>query len=188
VEQYLFLIPLVVGFLLVIGLAIGGDFDSDGDGIPDIFDPHVPGDHANDATSVLGFGRTPFFLRAAIFSLTLGGVGFCAMLYGHSFLFAVVFGALSASLLTFAAASVIAKYVPTFETKSLKSKDFLGLHGVIVYGLTQDGVSRAHIYHGSDMIAVPVRSVEPLDKGDQIRVIAVDESGVCKVEHRQEGN
>jgi membrane protein implicated in regulation of membrane protease activity len=178
--QLVFIIPLLLGILMTIGIAFGGGVDCDGDGALDIFDSHVGSGHAHDAITVLSFGRTPFFMRAAIFLLVFGGSGVCCGFFSQPLLISLLIAGLSGFLLTTTVAHLLGRYIPTLETNSVTCETLVGLSGTVELP-PDDGMGVVTVLHGNDRHTICIRSDEVVEKGDAVLILSVDTDGVYVV-------
>lgn len=144
-----FFIPLVVGLLLVVGMAFGstheaGDADADAPG--HIAEGAEIG-HMEPATawwlgvaSVLGVGRVPVTLVAMTFLLTFAGFGIAlntllASLIRETSVFAlasVILATLGAYFSTGSLARLFARFLPTTESYNIRAADLTGCLGTLV--------------------------------------------------------
>lgn len=193
----IFYIPLLVSVLLSISVALGAvdpggvDVDSDYD---------IDGDSHN-FLSVLGIGKVPLIIVLITLGLIFGGVGlavnyFLAPLikFTSIFAFASVVLALGISFFTTGyIARIVAKFIPTTETKSVTSGDLIGSSGALILPCDTLIVGLAQIIKDGDLYQISCYSSGgALEKGTKILVTEYDKvTGwycVCKDPLAEERN
>ncbi len=191
-HNVIFMIPLVVGLLMVLGAAFGladlaHGIDIDGDGVPDIghldHDGHGHDSDRGGALSFLGFGRVPLLLVIMTMALTFGATGmianlFLAPLLAVTGLFSILSFAVALVVMvatTGTLSKLIASFMPTTETKSTVKTDLIGCTGTLVIGSDAKG-GTAQVSKDGDVFQVSVRSDETLPKGLAILITEYDET------------
>lgn len=173
----IFYIPLGIGVLLVLGVALGGadmhhgDMDGDGDG---------PDDHS--VLSMLGFGRVPLIIVFMTMALTFGGTGvFCNMLLapllGLTGLFGLVslgIASITMVLLTGFIGALVTRWLPTTTTTSFTKYDLVGASGVLLLD-ADDTSGVAQVVRSGDVYQVDCRARPALPKGTRVLLLEFDE-------------
>lgn len=187
--RLVFYIPLAIGVLMALGLAMGltslpHGVDVDGDGSSGSLDHDLSHDHSGgqdhagwSLLSVLGFGKVPALLLVMSMCLIFGGTGTISnLLLASSLKVSELFALYSlaiAFLFTFSLTGVIARTIgrvmPTLETTSVGKQDLIGCEGVITLD-TGDSEGLAQVTKDGDIYQVKCRSVEPLARGSKVLV------------------
>jgi membrane protein implicated in regulation of membrane protease activity len=203
-----FYLPLALGVLLVIGLALGaaepshdlghdaggGGGDAHGGADGDAHDAghdapgHGGGSHS--LLSLLGFGRVPVMILATTMCLVFGGVGVILNTGLTAVVSAprlMVWGSLAGStiatlVLTGFLSRLLARLMPSAETDSMSKEDLIGCTGTLVLSADERG-GLVQVIRGGDVYQVPCRSSSPLPKGASVLVTDYDAEqkvyGVC---------
>jgi len=199
-----FYLPLALGVLLVLGMALGaaepshdlGDHDAagpDGDAGADgdAHDAeHDAGGGSHSLLSLLGFGRVPVMILATTMCLVFGGVGVILNTGLTAIVSApnlMVWGSLAGAfvatlVLTGFLSRLLARLMPSTETDSMSKEDLVGCTGTLVLSADERG-GLVQVIRGGDVYQVPCRSSSPLPKGAAVLVTDYDEHhkvyGVC---------
>jgi membrane protein implicated in regulation of membrane protease activity len=188
-QHLVFYIPLAVGVLMALGMALGvaevpHGIDLDGDGHPDMWETdHDGGHHFSSPLFLLGFGRAPALLVFMTMALTFGGTGVIVNFLFQGFLervggfgIFITFPAASVVMATMTGmfARLVAHYMPTLETTSTTRSDLVGCTGVLTLPCDKAG-GIAHVRKGGDLYLVACRASEPLDKGRHVLLTEYDE-------------
>lgn len=135
-QNVIFLIPMGVGILLIVGSAFGlMDFDHD-------FDPGHDLDGADSAkdASALDVGRVPFSLILIIVTLVFGSVGFFSnIMLARVTAVAGLYFWISLAIAVFVTAvfskrliRFLSKHMPTTESYNVSKEQFRGCEGTLV--------------------------------------------------------
>ena len=197
-----FYIPLALGVLLVLGMALGAaaepshDLGHDaGGGGGDAHDAghdaghdaehdahgHGSGGGSHGLLSLLGFGRVPVMILATTMCLVFGGVGvilntgLTALINAPNLMvWGSLGGALVATLvLTGFLSRLVARLMPSAETDSMSKEDLVGCAGTLVLSADERG-GLVQVIRGGDVYQVPCRSSSPLPKGAGVLVTDYD--------------
>jgi membrane protein implicated in regulation of membrane protease activity len=194
----IFYIPLMLGLLMVLGVILGiGDMlhSVDVDGHPEVSLDHdadhgTDQDHGSDQDresttifSLLGFGRAPVLIVLMSMLLIFGGTGTIINLFlapilkvASIFVLISVGGAVvNMVALTGVIARIVARFMPTLETKSVTKQDLVGCEGSVV--LDVDNTSGLiQVHKDGDVFQVPCRSTKPLSRGTPVLVMEYDDA------------
>lgn len=182
-HNLIFYIPLCLGMLMTIGMALGlTDLGEHGF---DAADHDLDHDHSHDVLSVLGFGRCPASIVVTTMLLLFGGTGtvlnfLIRPLLELSSVFVV--GSLVPALLVMFfgssfVARTVARFLPTTETTSVRSFDLVGRTGRTLLETDHDS-GLAQLRVDGDVFQVPARTENPgtvIAKDAPIMVLSYDE-------------
>lgn len=189
----IFSIPLGVGILLILGVAVGVELphgvdadahagiDADGDGGDGDHDAHGGQSTGHALLSLLGFGKAPVLVLIMAMALIFGGTGTIANLIlapllraSGVFVLLSIVAALAAMVsLTGLIGRVVNRFMPTLETTSVKRKDLVGCTGSLVLAADTAG-GLAQVTRDGDVFQVPCRCSESLERGATVLVIEYD--------------
>lgn len=184
----IFYIPLAIGMLFIVGIAVGGadvghGVDLDGDGIPDVH-VHVGHDSDNEQNfflSLLGFGKVPLLVLLMTMFLTFGGTGAMANMFMEPLLrVSGMFALLSVGAACFVMfvstgfiARTVSRLMPSTETASFKKADLVGGTGTLLFEADKDS-GAVQVVKNGDCYQVQCRSSETLPTGTKVLLIDYD--------------
>jgi membrane protein implicated in regulation of membrane protease activity len=198
-HNLVFYIPLGVGLLLVIGMAVGladtghdlgghGEIGGHGEVGHDAGHDAAHGEHGGSSgpgaiLGLLGFGRVPVMILVTTLCLIFGGTGviannFLAPLLRASsvfVLFSIAAALVVTSVLTGFVARLVARLLPATETASMSKQDLCGCSGTLILASDTDS-GLVQVLRGGDVFQVPCRSSVALPKGSQVLLTDYDEA------------
>jgi hypothetical protein len=175
-----FIIPIVIGVILIFsaGMGVDGDIDADADADVDADGDVEEAPVILKALTIIGIGRCPLSIVILSALLIFGGTGLILnQIFAPLLAFVSVIGAFFSMLFfTRLLATIISKLMPTTETYVVGGDHLVGLAGKIVLKTTTE-FGQAHVFdHHGGLHKVQCRTYQgelPVDSD----ILIVDRKG-----------
>lgn len=175
-QNFIFVIPIILAFLLMIGTMMGLDIDF---GEPDLdidTDLDTDFDTAHSLLGVLGFGKCPLAIMGITWMILFGGIGIMSnMILEATPLYGFISLGISfvlSTIITSIVARTVGKLMPRTETYNISKYDLISQTGVASTRIDGAGGWADIRDHEGSLHQVRCQSIEkkPIKRGDKVYV------------------